>query len=288
MITLNIFADIFSKCLSFNRATSNFNIKICYQTSLVHNRHYAAPKRFYRKTGILYNDGKFEITLDQRKLKTPKGSPFIVNSEPLALAVAAEWDAQKEKIQQSSMHLTALCSTAIDNPNNLTKFDLVQHVMSYLDTDTVLFQSSEADELYELQIQEWEPILKWFCKRYDVKLEAARDISGPTISHETQNILTKHLLSFNFWAVHGFSFGVEALKSVILTLCCTERHISVEKAVLLSRLEEEFQSGHWGHVEWAHDLNQQEMQARLAAAVLFIQLNSSSTFVQSKQRSVAT
>jgi hypothetical protein len=36
---------------------------------------------------------------------------------------------------------TALCSTAIDNPNNLTKFDLVQHIMSYLDTDTVLFQS---------------------------------------------------------------------------------------------------------------------------------------------------
>jgi hypothetical protein len=66
---------------------------------------------------------------------------------------------------------------------------------------TTLFQ--EADELYELQIQEWEPILKWFCKRYDVKLEAARDISVPTISQETRNTLTKHLLSFNFWAVHG-------------------------------------------------------------------------------------
>jgi hypothetical protein len=36
---------------------------------------------------------------------------------------------------------TALCSTAIDNPNKLTKFDLVQHIVSYLDTDTVLFQS---------------------------------------------------------------------------------------------------------------------------------------------------
>jgi ATP synthase F1 complex assembly factor 2 len=68
----------------------------------------SAPKRFYRKTGILNNDGKFEITLDQRKLKSPKGSPFIVHSEPLALAVAAEWDAQKEKIQQSSMHLVRI------------------------------------------------------------------------------------------------------------------------------------------------------------------------------------
>jgi ATP synthase F1 complex assembly factor 2 len=31
------------------------------------------------------------------------------------------------------------------------------------------------------------------------------------------------------------------VKSVILTLCCVERYISIEKAVLLSRLEEEFQ-----------------------------------------------
>jgi len=56
----------------------------------------------------LRNDGKFEITLDQRKLKSPKGSPFIIESEPLALAVAAEWDAQKDKIQRSSMHLVRL------------------------------------------------------------------------------------------------------------------------------------------------------------------------------------
>ena len=49
-----------------------------------------------------------------------------------------------------------------------------------------------------------------------------------------------------------------------------------------------FQSGHWGRVEWAHDLNQQETQARLAAAVLFIHLNSSSMLVQSKQQFVAT
>jgi len=43
--------------------------------------------------------------LDQRKLKTPKGNPLIIESEPLALAVAAEWDAQKETISQSNMHL---------------------------------------------------------------------------------------------------------------------------------------------------------------------------------------
>lgn len=49
--------------------------------------------------------GKFEITLDQKKLKTPKGNIFAVESEPLALAVATEWNSQKDKIIQSKMHI---------------------------------------------------------------------------------------------------------------------------------------------------------------------------------------
>lgn len=69
-------------------------------------------------------------------------------------------------------------------------------------------------------------------------------------------------------------YGVDTLKSVVLTLACTEKFLTPEKAVLLSRLEEEYQTGHWGRVEWAHDLNQQDLQTRLSAVVLFVYFNS--------------
>jgi ATP synthase F1 complex assembly factor 2 len=58
--------------------------------------------------------------------------------------------------------------------------------------------------------------------------------------------------------------------------------LTPEKAVLLSRLEEEFQLGHWGRVEWAHDLSQQDLQARLSAAIFFVHCNSFSHFVKTK------
>lgn len=77
-------------------------------------------------------------------------------------------------------------------------------------------------------------------------------------------------------------YAVDTLKSVILTLACTDRYITPEKAVLLSRLEEEYQTGHWGRVEWAHDLNQQDLQARLSAVVLFVYFNMQSSKVESK------
>lgn len=66
----------------------------------------AAPKRFYKQTGVLYSgDGNYEVTLDNRKLKTPAGTPLVVKSEPLAIAVATEWNNQKDKIERSTMHL---------------------------------------------------------------------------------------------------------------------------------------------------------------------------------------
>lgn len=43
-----------------------------------------------------------------------------------------------------------------------------------------------------------------------------------------------------------------------------------------------FQTKYWGRVEWAHDVNQFDLQSRVAAAILFIHLNSMSETVQSK------
>lgn len=68
----------------------------------------AVRKRFYKNTGILNSNGKYEIRLDHRKLKTPNGNLFTVDSEPLALAVATEWDSQKDKLNQSGMHLVKI------------------------------------------------------------------------------------------------------------------------------------------------------------------------------------
>ena len=68
----------------------------------------ATVKRFYRKTGILSNGDKYEITLDQKRLKTPLGKVFEVQSKPLALAIAHEWDSQRDTVNQSIMHLVSV------------------------------------------------------------------------------------------------------------------------------------------------------------------------------------
>ncbi|XP_044267643.1 ATP synthase mitochondrial F1 complex assembly factor 2 [Tribolium madens] len=269
----------FLNCLKFTSKLHDSSALSHFNNSF---RHYATRKRFYRNTGILRSEGKYEITLDQRKLKTPQGNLFSVESEPLAIAVATEWNSQKENIIQSKMHLTTLCNTVIDNPNNLTKYDMVNHITNYLDTDTILFQADEEKDLLELQEKEWDPVIDWFNKRFEVNIKKSQQMDAPPASEKDKATLSKHLLSHNFATICGFMYGVDTLKSVILTLACVEHFLTPEKAVLLSRLEEEYQTGHWGRVEWAHDLNQQDLQARLAAVILLTYFNNQSSKIKSK------
>ncbi|XP_001356090.2 ATP synthase mitochondrial F1 complex assembly factor 2 [Drosophila pseudoobscura] len=246
-------------------------------------RQYAAPpKRFYKKTSVLYTDGGYEVVLDHRKLKTPKGAPFTVKSEPLAIAVATEFDSQRDHIERSRMHLSALCFTAIDNPNNLNKLDMVNYLLNYMPTDTVLFQYDDERDLKELQKNEWDPVIEWFNQRFETNLQKTMNITPPTITDEDRVKVAKHFQSYSLDTLHGFVYAVDTLKSIILACAVIEQMLPVEKAVALSRLEEEYQIKFWGRVEWSHDLSQQELQARLAASVLFVQLNCSENFVKEK------
>ncbi|CAD6999897.1 ATP synthase mitochondrial F1 complex assembly factor 2 [Ceratitis capitata] len=255
---------------------------LCAPQQLSKRFYAAAPKRFYKKTSVLYNDGKYEVTLDSRKLKTPNGTLFTVKSEPLAIAVATEFEAQKEHIERSKMHLSALCFTALDNPNKHTKTDMVNYILNYIATDTVLFQYDDEKDLHDLQRNEWDPIINWFNERYGTNLEKTMVMSPPNVTADDKMKVSKYLLSHSEDVLFGFIYAVDTLKSVLLAFATIDQRITVDKAVALARLEEEYQSKFWGRVEWAHDLSQQELQARLAAAVLFVHLNRSEHFVKEK------
>lgn len=232
-------------------------------------QNYATRKRFYKNAGIVQNEKKWEVTLDHRRLKTPNGRVLLIDSEPLARAIAVEWDSQTDVIVQPTMHLTALCNTAVDNPGNLTRHDITSYILEYIATDTLLFHSEE-EELKLLQEQNWDPVLEWFNKRFGANLIVSNDLMPPPITSESRAALAKHLLSYDFPSLNALCFGVEALKSAVLMLACAERRLEPEEAVLLTRLEEEYQLKRWGRVPWAHEVNQMELTARVSAALLVL------------------
>lgn len=243
-----------------------------------------ARRRFYRSVTVAGTGNDYEVNLDHRKLKTPMGNVFQVPNHGLALAVAHEWASVKDKIQPSLMHLTSLSNTVLDNPARGTKWDFADKILEYLETDTVLFPGETTDDLVELQRREWDPVIEWFNKKFEIDLQPAVGICGADIPMQARESIRRYLLSYDIWAITGFLYGVEALKSVILTVAAAERKLTAEKAVALSRLELQYQTSRWGSVEWAHDLDQYDLEARFSAALLFILFNTSQTSVKQKTK----
>ena len=88
--------------------------------------------------------------------------------------------------------------------------------------------------------------------RFDVHLDPVAGISAPTVSPAYIAKLEKHFMSHRCFtppkcripqiflcssleALNGFMFGVDATKSLILTLACIERVITVDEAVKRQR-----------------------------------------------------
>ncbi|XP_045680632.1 ATP synthase mitochondrial F1 complex assembly factor 2 isoform X2 [Phyllostomus hastatus] len=187
-------------------------------------------------------------------------------------------------IRMSASHRvkTTLCNTSLDNPTQRNKDQLIRAAVKFLDTDTICYRVEEPETLVELQKNEWDPIIAWAEKRYGVEIGSSTSIMGPSIPDRTREVLVSHLASYNMWALQGIEFVVSQLKSMVLTLGLIDLRLTVEQAVLLSRLEEEYQIQKWGNVEWAHDYELQELRARTAAGALFVHLCSESTTIRHK------
>ncbi|XP_050392028.1 ATP synthase mitochondrial F1 complex assembly factor 2 isoform X1 [Patella vulgata] len=243
---------------------------------------YRELKKFYKNASIVTTEGWYEINLDKRKLRTPGGNLFRVPNEALALAVATEWNSQDKVIKRHNMHLTSLCNTALDNPFHKTRDVLTDSIIHFLETDTMCYRLTEPEDLVRFQSQNWDPVINWAKDRYKIDITPTYTIAPPDVPQHTKDTIKRHLLSYSDWALFGYQFAVDSVKSLLIIMALVDKFISVDTAVHLSRLEQEYQVKKWGSVEWYHDIDEYELKTRLASATLFIHWSSENVSVKQK------
>nr|VZI48223.1 unnamed protein product [Spirometra erinaceieuropaei] len=168
----------------------------------------APIKRFYKSVTIAHRESTddltesaYEILLDKRRLRTPSGSIFSVPHEGLALAVAHEWDYQKETIERYTMPLTTLCNTVIDNPTQRDKETFVQGIMEFADADTICCLVENPEELRREQEEKWGKVLDFIEKQYYFRPPVTSSISLPTLPQDFREFIFRHILSYNRWGL---------------------------------------------------------------------------------------
>src|SRR5580765_1236719 len=96
-------------------------------------------KRFYERAHV-GEGAPFPMLLDGRAVKTPSGNALALPSQALAEAVAAEWQAQGERIDPAAMPLTRLANTIIDGVV-AAPAAVADEVAKYLGSDLVFYRA---------------------------------------------------------------------------------------------------------------------------------------------------
>ena len=227
-------------------------------------------KRFYKQASIAEDAGAYAILLDGRPVRTPARAPLAVPSQALAQAIAAEWDAQGEKIEPRSMPLTGLANAAIDrvapDPGSFAA-----GLAMFGESDLLCYRADAPETLIARQAERWDPLLAWARRRYDIDFEVVAGIIHRAQPERTVEQLTKAVLARGAFELAALSPLVTIGGSLVIALALVEEAIDLDTAWVAATLDEAWQAEQWGEdLEAAKVLEARRQD--FAAAYHFIQL----------------
>lgn len=198
-------------------------------------------KRFYTEVTIANG----EILLDGRKVRTPARAWLVLPFAALTEAVADEWRAQAETIDPRAMPLTGLANAAIDRvaPDPQA---FAATLAAYAETDLLCYRAENPLELAARQAEEWDPLLAWARRRYDIEFALAEGVVHVAQPAATVARLTAALSARDPFALAGISPLVTIGGSLVTALAVAEGAVAAEAAFDLTHLDELWQAEQWG------------------------------------------
>jgi chaperone required for assembly of F1-ATPase len=190
----------------------------------------------------------FALLLDDKAARTPMGKPFVMRSQPLAEAVAQEWQAQGETIRKETMRLTHIACVAIDLVAE-RRAAVLEDILPYGDTDLVCYRAGDIPVLAARQAERLDPIVGWAKDKLGVALKVTGDVM-PVTQPEANNMQFTEILShYDDWKLAALACAVKPLGSLTLALALAEGRLDAKTACELSQLEETYETEAWGSDE---------------------------------------
>jgi ATP synthase mitochondrial F1 complex assembly factor 2 len=225
------------------------------------------PKRFYKEVDVQHDpeNDNYAITIDGRRLRTPKRSILQAPTEALAIAVASEWDAQGSRIRPSSMPLTTLVSTAYDIVPEFRE-SIAASVLRFLDTDALCIRPNYPDTLVEAQNELFEPIVAHLKETRNLDMKVSIGGLSADQPPQVRQVVEEFVQSLNDLSLAAMDSAASTCKSIAIALALHDGEIDANHAAAAARSEEGWQENVWGTVEGGHDLDAADTLVRLSAA----------------------
>jgi chaperone required for assembly of F1-ATPase len=227
-------------------------------------------KRVYKTVETRRVQDGWGIALDGKAMRTPAKRELIVPTEALAVAIAAEWDAQQGEVRPHTMPLTRLGATALDRIA-AQRDSIIAEVANFAGTDLVCYRADHPPTLAARQHAVWQPLIDWATLRYDAGLTVTAGVIPTPQPTAALRAFKAAVAAYDDFRLTALSAATGACGSLVIALALIEGRLDAQAAFHASQLDESFQIEAWGEDAEAA-ARRQALAADIAATSRFNQL----------------
>ena len=201
-------------------------------------------KRFYTRAGFSESPEGFAITLDDKNVRTPSRKPLVIPERSIAEAIVAEWEAQQDTINPTTMPLTRLANSVIDAVGDNVQA-VTDDIAKYFGTDLLFYRAGHPTELVAREAEAWDPILFWAAEDF-----GAHFILAEGIIHVQQpaNAIAaaRATLPNNAWAIAALHLVTTITGSALLAVALLRGRLDADQVWAAAHVDEDWNIEHWG------------------------------------------
>jgi chaperone required for assembly of F1-ATPase len=205
-------------------------------------------ERFY-KSAAAAETAPFAVLLDGRPVKTPARNALAAPTQPLAQAIAAEWDAQGERIDPAGMPLTRIANSIIDGVVPAPD-PVAEDLAKYLGSDLLCYRAGSPDGLVGRQTEHWDPILDWARTALGARFVLSEGIVFVT-QPDNAIVAARAAIPVDPWRLGAAHVVTTLTGSALIALALAAGRIDVDAAWAASNVDEDWNMHLWGCDEMA-------------------------------------
>ncbi len=229
------------------------------------------PKRFYKMAATGTDDtGNITILLDGRPVRTPKRQLLAVPTAALGDTIAAEWSAQGETIDPTTMPLTRTANTAIDGIVGRER-EIHDDIVEYIGNDLICYRAEAPRELVAIQNAAWDPVLEWIAQAFATRLRTTAGIMP--IEQDIVDVarIASALSRETAFSLAPLHIMTTLTGSALLTIAYRKGFMKPEAVWTATHVDEDWQIAQWGADAEAME-RREKRWAEFQAAARFLEL----------------
>jgi chaperone required for assembly of F1-ATPase len=233
------------------------------------------PRRFYKEVSVAEAEagGGYGPRLDGKPIRTPARAELAVPTRALAEAIAAEWRAQADLVDPSTMPLTRLANSALDGVAR-TMAATVAEIAKFAETDLVCYRAGDPQALVAAQSEKWDPVLAFARDALGARficVEGLMYVEQPPAARQAVRAAVESIAGAPAGALRIAALSVitSLTGSVLLALAVAHGAMDAASAWAAACVDEDHQARFWGEDAEASARHERRWRDMDAAATLY-------------------